>query len=167
MALTLKQEETCNKLGSLLGRSICTISGKNVNDNFAKIPERDRIGAPIKFYHVNKIEIKGVNLIETTDGTRLIQLNGDSKLVFPLNYEFDPFTDATKLTTEKVTAIDGGFFTDPIVAGELVMALNKESKLRIEAITKYLLDDLNALEGIMTCEESAIAAEKARRASNV
>ena len=165
--MTIKQEETVAKLGSLLGRGISTIVSKNANDNFAQIAERDRIGAPIKFYAVNTIKIKKVELISTTDGAEMIQLNNDPKLMFSMNHEFDPYTDATKLPSDKATMIDDGFYTNPIVAGEIATALNRESKTRIETISKSLLADLGVIEQVIAAEEAAIAAEKARRASNV
>lgn len=166
--MTIKQEETVAKLGSLLGRGISTIVSKNANDNFAQIAERDRIGAPIKFYAVNTIKIKKVELISTTDGSEMIQLNNDPKLMFSMNHEFDPYTDASKLPSDKGTSIDGGFYTDPVTAGEIANALNKNEATRVNTIVKSMVADLGVLEQVIATEEAAIAAEKARRgASNV
>jgi hypothetical protein len=159
--MTKEQQMTVSGLGGLIGQSIFAIKLSNAVEGYNLIPSANRIGAPIKFAALNEIKIKSVGLIELSDHTEAIIVNGDEKLVFGLNTKFD--RDFTNTPLDKIAEnIEEGFYMQYEKAATVVLAINKIYADRIEDIRKYVSQAEEILAGVVEATATNLVAFKAK-----
>ena len=156
-----------SQCGASLGKYILTIEKNSVDPNYSRKVQNNelRTSQQINLYSIKPIKVKMAQEVESAEGTKFVEYNGDSKLRLQISGINDIADIIPKPNAESVknaiTRFESIFIDYPQLTKEIV-ALNMESRAKL---TAFVNEQMRFIKTFETANETEIAACKTAMAA--
>lgn len=161
-----------SQCGASLGKYILTIEKNSVDPNYSRKVQNNelRTSQQINLYSIKPIKVKMAQEVESAEGTKFVEYNGDSKLRLQISGINDivdiipkPNAESVKnaITRFESTGEITIFIDYPQLTKEIV-ALNMESRAKL---TAFVNEQMRFIKTFETANETEIAACKTAMAA--
>ena len=161
-----------SQCGASLGKYILTIEKNSVDPNYSRKVQNNelRTSQQINLYSIKPIKVKMAQEVESAEGTKFVEYNGDSKLRLQISGINDiadiipkPNAESVKnaITRFESTGEITIFIDYPQLTIEIV-ALNMESRAKL---TAFVNEQMRFIKTFETANETEIAACKTAMAA--
>ena len=164
MSVVKNEVILASQCGATLGKYILTVEKNPVDLKYTEKVSSGtlRTSSPIDLYSIKPTRVESLRLVESANGVRSVEFNGDAELRLPLANASEitaiipePSAKSVKEAIRKAGSGEKVIFTDYIKLTKEIVALNTENRLLLEAFINEQMKFISTFTNANLAEQEA------------